>query len=216
MNIFEEVKSRTSVKGVAEAYGLKVGRNGMACCPFHKDKHPSMKVEANHYQCFGCGVHGDVIDYVARLFETSQYDAALKINTDFNLGIDVHHKPSETEQSFIKKRTEDSKKVADIQSRFREWKLRITDELLECEHLIKECEDFVMHEAPHVVFISNAFMYMMHTKAFIGYLLDILCLGTEDEAKELLLTEGKEVKRIAENIKRAGDEILGRNRKCVR
>ncbi|MFR8352936.1 MAG: CHC2 zinc finger domain-containing protein [Blautia obeum] len=27
----------------------------MACCPFHKDRHPSMKAD-KIYHCFACGV----------------------------------------------------------------------------------------------------------------------------------------------------------------
>jgi len=44
MNIFQEMKERVTARQVAERYGLKVSRNGMACCPFHNDKHPSMKL----------------------------------------------------------------------------------------------------------------------------------------------------------------------------
>ena len=33
----------------------------MACCPFHDDKHPSMKVD-RRFHCFGCQTDGDVID----------------------------------------------------------------------------------------------------------------------------------------------------------
>lgn len=39
----------------------------MACCPFHDDKHPSMKVD-RRFHCFGCQADGDVIDFTARLF----------------------------------------------------------------------------------------------------------------------------------------------------
>lgn len=53
MNIFQEVKERVTARQVAERYGLKVRRNGMACCPFHNDKHPSMKIDQNYY-CFAC------------------------------------------------------------------------------------------------------------------------------------------------------------------
>lgn len=41
-NIFEQTKSLVTARQVAEYYGLKVKKNGMACCPFHDDKHPSM------------------------------------------------------------------------------------------------------------------------------------------------------------------------------
>ena len=90
MNIFSEVKEYLTARQVAENYGLQVRRNGLACCPFHDDKHPSMKIDKN-YHCFACGVGGDAIDYVSRMFDLSQYEAALKIVEDFRLPIEVKH-----------------------------------------------------------------------------------------------------------------------------
>ena len=57
MNIFKQTKESITTKQAAEIYGVKVKRNGMACCPFHNDKHPSMKVDKNFY-CFACGEKG--------------------------------------------------------------------------------------------------------------------------------------------------------------
>ena len=45
MNLFETVKSAVTVKQAAEYYGCKVNRGDMICCPFHDDRHPSMKVD---------------------------------------------------------------------------------------------------------------------------------------------------------------------------
>lgn len=215
MDVFKEVKSRVSARAIAEAYGLKIGRNGMACCPFHNDKHPSMKIDDQHYHCFGCGAHGDAIGYVAESFGISQYNAAIKINDDFHLGIDVTHKPMEEELRSVRKQQEKLKKVADIQKKLDEWKHHTIDDLHECEQLIKACESAVMNESPHVVFLSMGFVYMMHRKSVIGYWLDILCMGTSDEVKEFFLADGKEVSRVVAGIRQAGDEILGRNRKRV-
>ena len=67
MNIFQEMKERVTARQVAERYGLKVSRNGMARCPFHNDKHPRMKIDQNYY-CFACGEKGDAVNYVAVLF----------------------------------------------------------------------------------------------------------------------------------------------------
>lgn len=86
MNIFQKMKERVTARQVAERYGLKVSRNGMARCPFHNDKHPSMKIDQNYY-CFSCGAKGDAVNYVAALFGLSQLEAAKKINEDFTLGI---------------------------------------------------------------------------------------------------------------------------------
>ena len=61
MNVFEVVKQSVTTRQAAEHYGIHAGRNGMACCPFHHDKTPSMKLD-RRYHCFGCGADGDVID----------------------------------------------------------------------------------------------------------------------------------------------------------
>lgn len=45
---------------------VKSGRNKLAVCPFHPDKSPSLVLWPDQtYHCFGCGKHGDVIDYIA-------------------------------------------------------------------------------------------------------------------------------------------------------
>ena len=85
MNLFVTIKAAISVKQTAEQYGLKVGRNGMTCCPFHNDRHPSLKLNDDYFFCFGCGAKGDVIDLVARLFDLSSYEAAQKLALDFGL-----------------------------------------------------------------------------------------------------------------------------------
>ena len=92
MTLFELVKQKISVSDAAEHYGLQVSRNGMACCPFHDDWHPSMKLNRDYFYCFGCGATGDVIDFVARLFGLSSYEAAKKLAYDF--GIDPDKPPA--------------------------------------------------------------------------------------------------------------------------
>ena len=86
MTMYENIKAAISVKQAAEHYGLKASRNGMACCPFHHDRHPSMKLNEDYFFCFGCGAKGDVIDLVARLFDLSGYEAAQRLAADFSIG----------------------------------------------------------------------------------------------------------------------------------
>ena len=92
MTLFKLVKQKISVSDAAEHYGLQVSRNGMACCPFHDDRHPSMKLNEKYFYCFGCGATGDVIDLVARLFGLSSFEAAQKLAQDF--GIDPDKPPA--------------------------------------------------------------------------------------------------------------------------
>lgn len=85
MTIFEAVKARITPTMAAEHYGLQVGRNGMACCLFHPDRHPSMQLYDDHYHCFGCQASGDVIQMVAQLLELSNLEAAKKLAADFGI-----------------------------------------------------------------------------------------------------------------------------------
>lgn len=60
----EELKQTTSMRDVLDRYGVKVGRNGMCCCPIHGERHASMKVYPNGFKCFACGAGGDIFDFV--------------------------------------------------------------------------------------------------------------------------------------------------------
>ena len=51
MTLFELVKQTILVRDAAEHYGLQVNRSGMCRCPFHDDRHPSMK---DVYKRQGC------------------------------------------------------------------------------------------------------------------------------------------------------------------
>ena len=92
MTLFKLVKQKISVSDAAEHYGVQVNRNGMCSCPFHEDRHPSMKLNERYFYCFGCGATGDVIDFVARLFGLNSYEAAQKVAQDF--GIDPDKPPA--------------------------------------------------------------------------------------------------------------------------
>ena len=92
MTIYETVKTAVSVRQAAEHYGLEVNRNGMTLCPFHHDRHPSLKLYDDHFYCFGCGATGDVIDFTAQLFGISPFEAVKKLAADF--GIDPDKPPA--------------------------------------------------------------------------------------------------------------------------
>ena len=95
MHQFETSKAAVILRQAAETYGLTVSRNGMTCCPFHEDRHPSLKMNEDYFFCFGCGASGDVIDFTARLFGISFKDAATKLAADFGIS-------AETKQVFIR------------------------------------------------------------------------------------------------------------------
>lgn len=62
----------------------KDGSEFKACCPFHEEKTPSFSVvpDKGFYHCFGCGAHGDVIDFVSEYQGISFRDACEQLGGD--------------------------------------------------------------------------------------------------------------------------------------
>ena len=97
MNVFEAVKQSVTTRQAAEHYGIHAGRNGMACCPFHHDKTPSMKLD-RRYHCFGCGADGDVIDFAAALYGLGKKEAAVQLAQDFGLSYEDWKPPGKAKK----------------------------------------------------------------------------------------------------------------------
>ena len=96
MTIFEQLKSELNMLDIAKFYGALVSY-GMCLCPFHNEKTPSMKIYENNFHCFGCGEHGDMIDFTAKLFGISSVEAVKRLNYNFGLHIEMD-KPLSAEQ----------------------------------------------------------------------------------------------------------------------
>ncbi|MCT7941079.1 DNA primase [Shewanella holmiensis] len=67
----------------------KAGKNHSACCPFHSEKSPSFTVsrDKQFYHCFGCGAHGNAIDFVMEYDRLEFVDAIEELASQ--LGLDV-------------------------------------------------------------------------------------------------------------------------------
>ena len=98
MDKFELQKLRDlSIVGVAERLGLRVNSRRMCLCPFHDDHHPSMALgRRNHYRCFVCDAHGDVIDLVMRFLNKTFTEACHWLADESNI-ILTEYRPKETE-----------------------------------------------------------------------------------------------------------------------
>ena len=181
MNIYESIKAAINVKQAAERYGLKVSRNGMACCPFHNDRHPSLKLNEEYFFCFGCGAKGDVIDFVARLFDLSSYEAAQKLAADFGLD------PKPPTAAALPK-----PKHPCIRQ-FREDEMTCFRVLTDYLHLL---EDWKVRYAPKTPddALDDRFVEACQMLDYIEYLADILTVGNLEERVAVvdeLMKEGK-------------------------
>ena len=89
-NLFEIVKSSVRIKDVVEHFGMEIDRNNKGRCVFHSEKTGSFSIDVanNYYKCFGCGVSGDAIDFVAKIKEISNLDAVKLLADIFNIKYD--------------------------------------------------------------------------------------------------------------------------------
>lgn len=193
MNIFQEMKERVTARQVAERYGLKVSRNGMACCPFHNDKHPSMKIDRNYY-CFACGAKGDAVNYVAILFGLSQFKAAKKINEDFALGIPIRKEEvrKKREPEVRKKENVPTKeeRMQFVQKKIDKWARDAANVLLRYLRWMEFWKEFYkpesMEEEWHPLFAEA-----LKNESKVSYLVDMLMFGTDEEVLDFSRTDGR-------------------------
>ena len=83
-------------------------RGGKMGCPFHNERTPSLRLYRDHFHCFGCGAHGDVLDFVGRVLDVKAMDAVARINADFGLGLPVDRKPKLSDLQRGSKRIRDN------------------------------------------------------------------------------------------------------------
>jgi hypothetical protein len=76
----EQIRQRSDLATLAGEYVSlrKRGVNFVGLCPFHMEQHPSFAVhpERRIWHCFGCGLGGDVFDFIARVERTDFLGAA--------------------------------------------------------------------------------------------------------------------------------------------
>ena len=187
-NVFEAVKQSVSTREAAEFYGIKVSRTGMACCPFHDDKNPSMKVD-QRFHCFGCGADGDVIDFTAKLFDLSPKEAAEKLAQDFGLIYDSQAPPR---RRYVRQKTEAQK--------FREDRQRCYRVLSDYYYLLKKWEadrsPRTPEEEPHPRFVEA-----IQKKPYVEYLLDLFLYESEEEQKAWIAEHTAEITHLERRLK---------------
>ena len=124
-SIFEAVRAQVPVRAAAERYGLEVNHADMARCPFHNDRTPSLKLYADHFYCFGCGKHGDVVDLVSELLCIPPYDAACALAEQFGVDRDTGYTASRPALSFFRGESLRCQRVLlDYLRLLRHWRVR--------------------------------------------------------------------------------------------
>ena len=199
-SVFEAVKQSITVREAAQMYGIEVNRSGMACCPFHDDKNPSMKLNEEYFYCFGCGATGDVIDFTARLYNLSPKEAAEKLAQDFGLAYDSQAPPR---RRHVRQKSEAQKFKEDRDHAFRV--------LADYFHLLRKWEtDYTPktpEENPH-----PRFMEAIQRKDYVGYLLDFFLEDSPEEQKLWIAEHQSEIANLERRVKFMADKPTNRER----
>ena len=189
VGLFEAVKQAVTTKAAAERYGLEVHRHGMAICPFHDDGSPSLKLNDEYYHCFGCGASGDVIDFVARLFQISNLEAAKKLASDFGIAYDstlsastpTHRSASVSKQIALQRENYTFRILNQYFHKLQEWQVRYDP------------------KSPQES-IDPRFLEAVRQKEYIEYLLDVLITGTAEEKAAICTERNPDIRRIAHRL----------------
>mgnify|MGYP000838379556 FL=1 len=198
-NVFEIVKQSVTVREAAERYGIEVKRGGMACCPFHDDKNPSMKLNEEYFYCFGCGATGDVIDLTARLYNLSPKEAAEKLAQDFGLIYDGQAPP----RRYVRQKTETQK--------FQENRDHAFRVLADYFHLLRKWETGYTPKTPEAP-MHPRFLEAVQQKDYIGYLLDSFLEDSPEEQKLWIAEHQSTIANLERRVKIMADKPTNRER----
>lgn len=179
-------------------YGVKISRSGLACCPFHTDTNPSMKLDERYY-CFGCGATGDAVDLTAKLLNLNPKEAALQLAADFMLELPSRESITPPERASPGKRTD-------------EWRNNSIDTLVSYRHLLQTWEKEYAPQSMDAEW-HPLFCEALQEKAYIDYLLDELFCCSEEQLDELKRCISTEVVKIEERVRKS---LSGRAEKAGR
>ena len=177
---------------VVSTAGFKPNRSKMICCPFHNDKHPSMKVDQRYF-CFGCGAKGDAIDFVSNYYGLSLKEAAEKIASEFSLSYDNSRDSACVQKAVVSKKNEYQIWEEKKRELFAQLS-RLHEQLrkMKIEYTPKGREDSTW--SPLFVLAAKEF-------AYVDYLYDYCMFeATEDELKQKIDEITKELEKIEKRI----------------
>ena len=192
MNLFETVRTNVKAVDVVLMAGFQPNRSKMICCPFHNDKHPSMKVDRRYF-CFGCGAKGDAIDFVSNYYGLSLKEAAEKIAYDFGLTYDNTGYSEGVRKPIAAKRSE-----------YQIWAEKKQELFAHLSRLHEQLREMKMRYAPKDREDSEwSPLFVMAAKelTYVEYLYDYCMFeATEEELKRKIDEITKEMEKIEKRM----------------
>ena len=229
MTIFEAVKTTVTPRMAAEHFGLNVSRNGMVCCPFHDDRHPSMKLYEDHYHCFGCQANGDVIAFTSKLFGITPLEAAQKLAADFGIREDrpsvlaklkMYTTQAENEKLCFRVLSEYLHILQDWKKRYAPQtpeELRVPTETQQSGFGGKRTSSEMSELSPQggsegyeaCEDVDDRFVEACHMLECTQYMLDLLTIGSHEERAELVkdMMKDNKITLLQERLQEIKEEM---------
>lgn len=190
------IKAAVTPADAARQYGLAVENHGMVCCPYHDDRHPSMKLYDDHFYCFACGAHGDVIDLTTKLLGLNFTEAVHRLAVDFGIAPnDDPPKGARPSRPYL--------------SQFRRDEIRCLSTLTEYERLLHLWKRKYAPRMPEEK-LDERFVEACQMLDQIEYLADFLCAAELEErvkAVDELIQNG-----LIEKLRFKLEEVSGNGR----
>lgn len=167
----DEIKKTVSMFEIIKRYGVTTNK-GMAVCPFHEDKNPSMKIYQNSFFCFSCGAHGDVIDFVMMMDDVDFRTAYQSLGGVYEKG--------NRKAAMIRRRRFVFEKQAreKAERQFREWK---ATRFLQICRLLRMLDEICRNMEP----FTGEWEAAMNMRQDNWYKYLILAFGTREEQEEM-------------------------------
>ncbi len=180
MNVFEAVKQSVTTRQAASFYGIRVGRNGMVCCPFHNDRTPSMKVDSRFY-CFA-GLPG--CDRLCRFAAwIGKREAAVRLAEDFG----VSYEKSGNAPPDRKRHNRSQPRQKSAEQRFQETERYCFRVLCDYLRLLEHWK--TARPQPQDAIWHPLFVEALQRISYTEYLLDILLYGEIEEKAALIAAQ---------------------------
>lgn len=133
----EEIVRLSQVLNMYDYYLGEKGRNGRYKCPFnHAESNKNVSIKNGIWHCFSCGIGGDIVKLVAKMYNLKYIEAAKKIAMDFGLLnlLDPTDEDLKEIERRKKQRADDEKKRKDFETQ----KSEIIDKAIRNERIARQ------------------------------------------------------------------------------
>lgn len=159
MDKFAEIKSLLKGEEVVEHYlgtpKKRTSKGNWYKSPFRQEKTASFYVSDKGIHDFGSSEHYDIISFVAKYFNTDNYNALKILCNDFGLSLLNQHESKKTIQQLKIKRQQEQKRKEKIEKWFNSEMQKLCDDIQENAKIIKIFENSSNFEVLNVLYTKQ-------------------------------------------------------------